>query len=69
MRVDVGDLSVKARLRDMALEGRDIDVIFPSIMLNASSNQHQNLPVINAVCRAYNNWLGLCPKIPVTGGE
>jgi uncharacterized protein len=57
MRIDVGDLSIKARLRDMALEGRDVDVIFPSIMLNASSNQHQNLPAINAVCRAYNNWL------------
>ena len=57
MRSDVGDLSTHARLRDMSIEGRDIDVIFPSIMLNASSNQHQNLPALNAICRAYNNWL------------
>ena len=42
----------------MAVEGRDIDVLFPSILLGGSgSNQYRNLPLVSAVCRAYNSWL------------
>ncbi|MBI3796602.1 MAG: amidohydrolase [Deltaproteobacteria bacterium] len=57
-QVDAAGLSINRRLRDMAVEGRDIDVLFPSILLGGSgSNQYRNLPLVSAVCRAYNNWL------------
>jgi predicted TIM-barrel fold metal-dependent hydrolase len=57
-QVDVAGLDINTRLRDMEIEGRDIDVLFPSILLGGSgSNQYRNYPLISAVCRAYNNWL------------
>jgi uncharacterized protein len=57
-QVDVAGLSLNTRLRDMEIEGRDIDVLFPSILLGGSgSNQYRNLPLVSAVCRAYNSWL------------
>ncbi len=57
-QVDVAGLSINTRLRDMEIEGRDIDVLFPSILLGDSgSNQYRNLPLVSAVCCAYNSWL------------
>lgn len=57
LRLDVGLTDPQARLKDMDIEGRDIDVLYPSMMLACNNPWFQNPPYISAFCRAYNNWL------------
>jgi predicted TIM-barrel fold metal-dependent hydrolase len=48
-------LSAEQHLADMALEGIDVQVLFPTGMLGYGNNREAELAV--ALCRAYNDWL------------
>lgn len=50
-----GATDPQTRLKDMDREGRDVDILFPSIMLFLLSIRDAELAA--AMCRAYNNWL------------
>lgn len=65
LRLDVGFTDPQARLKDMDIEGRDIDVLYPSMMLACNNPWFQNPLHIAAFCRAYNNWLAdFCSASP-----
>lgn len=49
------DLSAADHLRDMEIEGIDVQVLFPTGMLGYGNNREAELAV--ALCRAYNDWL------------
>jgi hypothetical protein len=54
-----------SNLRDMDREGVDVAVLFPTLGLYIIWDD-QIEPVISAaICRAYNNWLGVCAAEPV----
>jgi hypothetical protein len=48
-------VTAEQHLADMALEGIDVQVLFPTGMLGYGNNREAELAV--ALCRAYNNWL------------
>lgn len=50
-----GATDPQTRLRDMDWEGRDVDILFPSIILFLLTIRDPQLAA--AMCRAYNNWV------------
>lgn len=61
----VGGFDPHARIKDMDLEGRDVDVLYPSLLLGENMNTFKDYKLISAICRAYNNWLAdFCRPYP-----
>ncbi len=57
LRLDVGSTGAHARLKDMDIEGRDIDILYPTVMLACNNPWFQDAKCVSAICRAYNSWL------------
>ncbi len=61
----VGGFDPHVRIKDMDLEGRDIDVLYPSLLLAENLNTYRDYKLISAICRAYNSWLAdFCRAYP-----
>lgn len=54
--VPVGGYDPHAHVRDMAVDGVDVDILYPSVGLRLLRIPDSVL--LSAICRAYNDWLG-----------
>jgi predicted TIM-barrel fold metal-dependent hydrolase len=50
-----GAVNAKLRLEDMDVEGIDVAVLYGAFSLGL--HHHEDRPLVNAACRAYNDWL------------
>ena len=54
-RITAGGWDPQARLHDMDADGIDVAILFPSISFYLS--EIDDVPLVAALCRAYNDWL------------